>query len=54
VPISILIGGLITAGDALQLFAKVPASSAIILQGLLFATALAVAGVARQWRSNHG
>ncbi|MBI2749621.1 MAG: ABC transporter permease [Burkholderiales bacterium] len=54
VPISILIGGLITAGDALQLFAKVPASSAIILQGLLFATALAVAGVDRQWRSNHG
>ena len=45
VPISILIGGLITAGDALQLFAKVPASSAIILQGLLFATALAVSAV---------
>jgi ABC-type uncharacterized transport system permease subunit len=48
VPISILIGGLITAGDALQLFAKVPASSAIILQGLLFATALAVSGALRQ------
>jgi simple sugar transport system permease protein len=46
VPISLLIGGLITAGDALQLFAKVPASSAIILQGLLFATALAVSAFA--------
>ena len=54
VPISILIGGLVTAGDALQLFAKVPASSAIILQGLLFATALAVAAVARRWRFVHG
>jgi simple sugar transport system permease protein len=47
VPISILIGGLITAGDALQLFAKVPASSAIILQGLLFATALAIGAIGR-------
>lgn len=54
VPISVLIGGLITAGDALQLFAKVPASSAIILQGLLFATALAVAGLNRQWGSSRG
>jgi simple sugar transport system permease protein len=42
VPISVLIGGLIVAGDALQLYAKVPAASATILQGLLFATALAV------------
>jgi len=48
VPISILIGGLITAGDALQLFAKVPASSAIILQSLLFATALAIGALMRR------
>ena len=54
VPISVLIGGLITAGDALQLFAKVPAASAIILQGLLFATALAVAAAARQRESSGG
>jgi simple sugar transport system permease protein len=54
VPISILIGGLVTAGDALQLFAKVPASSAIILQGLLFVTALALAAVARRWSIRHG
>lgn len=54
VPISVLIGGLITAGDALQLFAKVPASSAIILQGLLFATALAIAALARQWKPAGG
>lgn len=54
VPISVLIGGLITAGDALQLLAKVPASSAIILQGLLFATALATMAVARRWNLRHG
>lgn len=54
VPISILIGGLVTAGDALQLFAKVPASSAMVLQGLLFVTALAVAALARRWVPHHG
>ena len=48
VPISLLIGGLVTAGDALQLFAKVPASSAIVLQGLLFATALAVSSFVKR------
>jgi ABC-type uncharacterized transport system permease subunit len=53
-PISVLIGGLIAAGDALQLFAKVPAASASILQGLLFATALAVAGAARRWGLRRG
>ena len=48
VPISLLVGGLVTAGDALQLFAKVPASSAIVLQGLLFATALAVSSFVKR------
>ncbi|WP_160381394.1 ABC transporter permease [Pseudooceanicola pacificus] len=43
--VSILIGGLLAAGDALQLYAKVPASSAVILQGLLFVTVLAVPGL---------
>lgn len=54
IPLSLAIGGLIAAGDALQLFAKVPASSATILQGLLFAVALAVAGVARRRGRAHG
>jgi simple sugar transport system permease protein len=45
IPVSFLVGGLIAAGDSLQLFAKVPAASATILQGLLFATALAVGGI---------
>lgn len=48
VPLSILIGGLIAAGDTLQLFAKVPASSVTILLGLLFAAMLAAAGIAKR------
>lgn len=54
IPVSFLVGGLIAAGDLLQLFAKVPAASATILQGLLFATALAVGGIAGRLRRAHG
>ncbi|MDF1720716.1 MAG: ABC transporter permease [Minwuia sp.] len=54
IPVSFLIGGLIAAGDTLQLFNKIPASSAIVLQGLLFATALAVPGLIRLWRARRG
>lgn len=50
VPLAILIGGLLAAGDTLQLFAKVPAASVIILQGLLFAAMLAAPGLARRLR----
>jgi general nucleoside transport system permease protein len=52
--VSFLIGGLIAAGDSLQLYAKVPAASATILQGLLFATALAVGGIASRLRRADG
>jgi ABC-type uncharacterized transport system permease subunit len=52
--ISFLIGGLAAAGDSLQLYAKVPAASATILQGLLFATALAVGGLSQRWKTSHG
>lgn len=52
--ISFLIGGLMAAGDSLQLYAKVPAASATILQGLLFATALAVGGLSQRWRRSRG
>lgn len=54
VPVAFLVGGLVAASDALQLFAKVPASSAVILQGLLFATALAVPGLMKQMRLGFG
>ncbi|WP_353475030.1 hypothetical protein PVT71_15825 [Salipiger sp. H15] len=43
--VSILVGGLLAAGDSLQLYAKIPASSALILQGLLFVTVLAIPGL---------
>lgn len=52
--VSFLIGGLTAAGDSLQLYAKVPAASATILQGLLFATALAVGGLSQRWRPARG
>jgi ABC-type uncharacterized transport system permease subunit len=45
VPIAILIGGLIAAGDALQLYSKIPSASATILQGLLFVAALGASGL---------
>lgn len=54
IPVSFLIGGLIAAGDTLQLFNKIPASSATVLQGLMFATALAVPGLIALWRSRRG
>jgi simple sugar transport system permease protein len=54
IAVSVLIGGLTAAGDSLQLFAKVPAASATILQGLLFATALAVGGLSQRWRAARG
>jgi ABC-type uncharacterized transport system permease subunit len=52
--VSTLIGGLIAAGDSLQLYAKVPAASGTILQGLLFATALAVGSLSQRWRASRG
>ena len=52
--VSFLIGGLTAAGDSLQLYAKVPAASATILQGLLFATALAVGSLSQRWSASRG
>lgn len=40
-PFSLLIGGLLASADSLQLFAQLPAASAIILQALLFIIVLA-------------
>lgn len=51
IAVSVGVGGLIAAGDALQLFAKAPAASATILQGLLFVAVLATTGLARRWRA---
>jgi simple sugar transport system permease protein len=49
-PVSLLIGGLIAASDSLQLFARVPAASATVLQGLLFVTVLTVPGLVARVR----
>ncbi len=54
VPIAILIGGLIAAGDVLQLYSKIPSASATILQGLLFAAALAASGLAARREAHRG
>jgi general nucleoside transport system permease protein len=54
VPIAILIGGLIAAGDALQLYSKIPSASATVLQGLLFVAALAAGGIASRRKARHG
>ena len=54
VPIAILIGGLIAAGDALQLYAKIPSASATILQGFLFVAALGASGLAGRSNARSG
>jgi simple sugar transport system permease protein len=54
IPIAILIGGLIAAGDALQLYSKIPSASATILQGLLFVAALGASGLAGRRSARHG
>ena len=51
VPIALLMGGLLSAGDALQLFAHLPFSNTLVLQGLLFASVLGVTGWLRQRRA---
>ena len=51
-PVSLCVGGLVAGSDALQLFAKVPAASAVILQGLLFAAALGIPGLLNRWRKH--
>lgn len=48
IPLSLLLGGLVAAADALQLFAQLPFASTVVLQGLLFASVLAVGGWLRR------
>jgi simple sugar transport system permease protein len=54
IPIAILVGGLIAAGDALQLYSKIPSASATILQGLMFVAALGASGLAGRRSARHG
>lgn len=43
--VSLLVGGLSASADALQLFAQFPSSSALIMQGLLFVSAMTANGL---------
>lgn len=45
IPLSILVGGLAASADALQLVAQLPSSSAMVMQGILFISVLAVNGL---------
>lgn len=54
VPLAVLVGGMISAGDALQLYSKIPSASATVLQGLLFAAALAIGGLMAGRTARHG
>jgi simple sugar transport system permease protein len=47
VPLSLLIGALLAAGDGLQMNAGVPSSATLVVQGLLFVAVLGVGG----WRA---
>jgi simple sugar transport system permease protein len=49
--ISLLVGGLSASADALQLFAQFPSSSALVMQGLLFTSALTVNGLVNKQAS---
>ena len=49
-PLSLMVGCIVAASDALQLFAKIPAASAVVLQGLLFVSALAAPGLLARFR----
>ncbi len=48
--IAFLFGALLAAADSLQMFAHVPAASAVVLQGLIFLTALIINQLPSQWR----
>jgi len=52
--IAFLFGTLLAAADSLQMFARVPAASAIVLQGLIFLTALIIFQWSKQRRQSIG
>lgn len=49
IPLSLLMGGLLSAGDALQLFAQVPFANTLVMQALVFISVLGVSA----WRVQH-
>ena len=47
-PLALLVGGLVAAGDNLQLTADLPSATTQVMQGLLFATALVASALRRR------
>ena len=50
IPLALVMGAIISASDALQLFAQLPAAIAVVMQALLFGSVLGIAG----WRKRKG
>ena len=49
IPLALVMGGLLSAADALQLFAQLPYSNTVVLQALLFISVLGVGAVHAKW-----
>ncbi len=49
IPLALIMGGLLSSGDALQLFAQLPFSNTLVMQALLFISVLGVGA----WRAKH-
>lgn len=49
-PLALVMGAILSAGDALQLFAELPSAIAVVMQAMLFLSVLGVAG----WRKRKG
>ena len=51
IPLAVAMGALMSASDALQLFAQLPESTSIVLQSLLFISVLVTGGLLARGRS---
>lgn len=49
IPLSLVMGGLLSAADALQLFAQLPYANTLVLQALLFISVLGVGAARAKW-----
>lgn len=54
IPMSLLVGALLASGDGVQMFANLPSSIALVVQGLLFVAVLLVSGFANRVQVRRG
>lgn len=54
VPMSLLVGAVLSSGDGLQMLANLPSSISLVVQGLLFVGVLLAGGYARQHEARRG